>query len=47
MEYIEDGINADTRAIDYKKRERTLSKGDSIKINMAPGGGWIAKLIKQ
>ena len=47
LEYIEDGINADTRAIDYKKRERTVSKVDSIKINMAPGGGWIAKLIKQ
>jgi alpha-glucosidase len=47
MEYIEDGINADTRAIDYKKKSREISKEDSITINLAPGGGWIAKLIKK
>ncbi len=47
MEYIEDGINADTRAVDYKKRFIEVTKNDSFKINFAPGGGWIAKLIKQ
>ena len=47
MEYIEDGINADTRAIDYKKKSRKISKEDTITINLAPGGGWIAKLIKK
>jgi alpha-glucosidase len=46
MEFIEDGINADTRAIDYMKRTRGISKGDSINIKLAPGGGWVARLIK-
>ena len=46
MEYIEDGINADTRATDYKKKERIITKEDSVNINMVPGGGWIAKVIK-
>ncbi len=46
MEYIEDGINADTRAIDYLKKSKKISKDDSITIDLAPGGGWIAKIIK-
>jgi alpha-glucosidase len=47
MEYIEDGINADTRAIDYSRRTMVVTKEDSIKIDFAPGGGWIAKIIKR
>ncbi len=46
MEIIEDGINADTRAIDYRKKARTISKEDVIIINLAHGGGWVARLIK-
>ena len=46
MEFIEDGINADTRAIDYMKRTRIITKGESIQIKLAPGGGWVARLIK-
>ncbi len=46
MEFIEDGINADTRAIDYLKRSLTITKGDSLNIKLAPGGGWIARLVK-
>jgi alpha-glucosidase len=47
MEFIEDGINADTRAIDYKKRSKKVTASDSIEINLASGGGWIAKLVKE
>jgi alpha-glucosidase len=47
LEYIEDGPNADTRAIDYKKGSGTVTKNDSITVKMAPGGGWVAKLIKR
>lgn len=47
MEYIEDGINADTRAIDYNKRSRTVKNGDLIHINLSPGGGWVAILVKK
>ncbi len=46
MEFIEDGINADTRAIDYLKKSKTIKKGDSINIKLAPGGGWVARLVK-
>jgi len=46
MEYVEDGINADTRAIDYVKKAKTVKKGDSVEIDLAPGGGWIAKIVK-
>jgi alpha-glucosidase len=46
MEYIEDGINADTRAIDYRKQSRAIRKGDKMTIQLAPGGGWVARLVK-
>ena len=46
LEYIADGINADTRAIDYVKRTKRITSGDTIEIDLAPGGGWIAKLVK-
>jgi alpha-glucosidase len=43
-EIIQDGINADRYASDYNKINRTISKGDSLKIKLAPGGGWAAIL---
>lgn len=46
MEYIEDGINAAERAIDYKKFTRSITNEDKIKIKLAPGGGWIARITK-
>jgi alpha-glucosidase len=46
MEYIEDGINAGTRAIDYKKNSKKITRSETVKIELAPGGGWIGKLIK-
>ncbi len=47
LSYIEDGLNADTRAIDYRKKSTVVTKSDSITINLAPGGGWIGKLVKE
>lgn len=46
MEFVEDGINADTRAIDYIKKTKTVAKGEVITINLTPGGGWVSRLIK-
>lgn len=46
MEYIEDGINADERAIDYKLKKLSITKNTNLKIKLAPGGGWIARIIK-
>ncbi len=46
MEFIEDGINAETMAIDYRKGTEKVTNATKKRIQMAPGGGWIAKLIK-
>lgn len=46
LESIEDGINADTRATDYRNKSQIVSKKDNLTINLAPGGGWVARLIK-
>lgn len=44
MEIFSDGINADTKAIDYKRETKTIEENDSIVINMAAGGGWISRI---
>ena len=45
-EIIEDGINADRYGSDYRKVTRTISKSDSLKIKLAPSGGWAAIMRK-
>lgn len=47
MEYIKDGINTDTRAIDYVLDTQIVDADSRITINLAPGGGWIARLVKE
>lgn len=44
---ISDGINADIRAIDYKRAEITLRRDSQIPIQLAPGGGWVARIEKK
>ena len=44
VEMISDGINADTRAEDYKRSTINIQQGDGIEINMVSGGGWVAKV---
>lgn len=39
-----DGINADKCASDYKKQTQEVTNKDTIKIHLAPGGGWAARL---
>ncbi len=46
MEYIEDGINADTRAIDYNRKTMKVTNKNTQKISLAPAGGWIARISK-
>ena len=46
MEYIEDGINADSTAKDYKIRSQSVTNKSKIKIHLAKGGGWLARIIK-
>jgi alpha-glucosidase len=42
VDIIEDGINADRFAEDYKMGRRYLSGTDTFNIKLAPGGGWVA-----
>jgi len=44
MEAYSDGINADRMASDYRKTTSQVSKNDKLKIHLAPGGGWAARI---
>jgi alpha-glucosidase len=44
LEAIEDGINANTRADDYKQIVKDFKAGDILKLNLASGGGWVARI---
>jgi len=44
IEMIEDGVNANTRAEDYKKVERDFNSGEILKLKLAAGGGWVARI---
>ncbi len=43
----QDGINADRYASDYKKVNMTVSSDVKLKINLAPGGGWVGRISLQ
>jgi alpha-glucosidase len=44
MDIFQDGINADRYAGDYKHLKTNVTSGDKMKIHLAPGGGWAAKI---
>jgi alpha-glucosidase len=44
MDIFQDGINADNYAGDYKHVKTSVKSGDKIKIHLAPGGGWTARI---
>ena len=46
MTVYQDGINADTYGSDYKKISKTITKQQHQVIEMAPGGGWVARVTK-
>jgi alpha-glucosidase len=39
-----DGVNAARYAADYRLVTRTVRKGDTITLNLAPGGGYVGRL---
>ena len=43
---FKDGINADRDATDYKKEVIKINSVDKLKIKLAPGGGWAARIEK-
>jgi len=44
MEIFRDGVNADRYAQDYKHLKTIVKSGDKMKIHLAPGGGWAARI---
>ena len=44
MDIFQDGINATRHAQDYKHVKKSVKSGDRVKIEMAPGGGWVARI---
>lgn len=47
LEIFADGINADRMGEDYIRSTRSVTATDKIEIPMAPGGGWVARIISQ
>jgi len=45
MEIFQDGINADRYAGDYKHFTINVKSGEKMKIHLAPGGGWAARIV--
>lgn len=43
----EDGINAAKFSGDYRIREQAVDHTQKLRISMAPGGGYVAKIIRQ
>jgi alpha-glucosidase len=44
LEAIEDGINSGSRAEDYRRKVSTFKAGDILKLDLASGGGWVARI---
>lgn len=46
-EIFADGINADREATDYKRDVLTVTAKDVLNVQLAPGGGWTARITKK
>jgi alpha-glucosidase len=44
MDAYQDGVNADRMASDYKKFTVQVTRSTKLKIHLAPGGGWAARI---
>jgi alpha-glucosidase len=44
LEAYQDGVNADRDAGDYKKTTTQVNRTTKVKIHLAPGGGWAARI---
>src|SRR5229473_5537315 len=44
LEAYQDGVNADRNASDYRKTTTPVSRATKLKIHLAPGGGWAARI---
>lgn len=46
MEAYQDGVNADRFGSDYKKVTSIVNTTTPLKVKMAGGGGWAARIVK-
>jgi alpha-glucosidase len=46
MQLWKDGVNADRNAKDLTLEKSKVQQGDKVKIHMAPGGGFITRLVQ-
>jgi len=46
IELFQDGANADQVGVDYKRRVSQVEAGQKLSIQLAPGGGWAARLVR-
>jgi alpha-glucosidase len=44
LESYEDGVNANRLGSDYVKVKKSISKTDKLRIKLAEGGGWAARI---
>ncbi len=44
MDAWQDGVNADRRGEDYRKTKSQVNSSSKLKIRLAPGGGWAARI---
>jgi alpha-glucosidase len=44
MAAYQDGVNADRMASDFKKTSTHVNQTTKLKIHLAPGGGWAARI---
>ena len=42
MKVWKDGVNADKHAADFAQETLDVTANSTIKVIMAPGGGWVA-----
>ena len=47
MQIWKDGINADKHASDFAQEQLQVSSNSKVKVEMAPGGGWVAIISKK
>ncbi|MPM90598.1 Retaining alpha-galactosidase [bioreactor metagenome] len=44
MTLFRDGANAHHKGTDYRKETRSVASGETVRLHLAPGGGFAAKM---
>ena len=47
IDVYQDGVNADRYASDYRYQQITIKRGETVRMHLAPGGGWVGKIRKR